>query len=87
MSERLPWAWIGVAAGRAPMRRCLTVLLLGGLCGCVYVPPRPAGPPPAAVVENVPPPPPGYYVWRPGHWRWNGYRYVWARGHYVVRPA
>lgn len=68
------------------MRPYVTLLLLGLLAGCVYTP-VPAGPAPAQVVESVPPPPPGYYVWRPGHWRWNGYRYVWARGHYVIRPA
>ena len=24
-------------------------------------------------------------VWQPGHWRWNGARYVWVYGHY--RPV
>ena len=53
-------------------------------------------PAPTVVVERQPAPPPliietplprpRYAVaWVPGHWRWNGRRYVWARGHY--RPA
>ncbi len=64
------------------------VLLVGLLAGCVYPAPVPGPPPPPApLVEAAPPPPPGVYVWRPGHWRWNGFRYVWVRGHYVVRPA
>ena len=67
------------------MRTMLALLLLGTLAGCVYAPPT--GPTPAPLVERVPPPPPGYYVWRPGHWRWNGRRYIWAPGHYVPRPA
>ncbi|WP_428489301.1 hypothetical protein [Rhodopila sp.] len=67
------------------MRALLTLLLLATLAGCVYAPP--IGPAPAPLVEQVPPPPPGYYVWRPGHWRWNGRRYIWAPGHYVLRPA
>jgi hypothetical protein len=65
--------------------RLLLVAALGLPAGCVYAP-APVSPPPAPIpiVEQVPPPPPGYYVWRPGHWRWNGYRYVWVRGHYVI---
>ena len=27
------------------------------------------------------------YYWVGGYWRWNGYRYVWVRGHYAVRPT
>ena len=38
-------------------------------------------PPPRA--EVVPPPPGGPMVWEPGHWHWDGYRYVWRPGHYV----
>jgi hypothetical protein len=39
-------------------------------------------PPPAPIVEYRPAEP--YYraVWVPGHWQWNGRRYVWRRGHY-----
>ena len=38
-------------------------------------------PPPRA--EVIPPPPGGPMVWEPGHWHWDGYRYVWRPGHYV----
>ncbi len=42
----------------------------------------PPVPPPQ--FERPPPPPPGpRYVWQPGHWRWNGYRYVWFQGSYI----
>jgi hypothetical protein len=44
------------------------------------------GPPPAPVVERVPVAPGPGYVWRGGHWRWNGRRYVWAPGFYARRP-
>ncbi len=72
------------------MRRVLIIASLLGLAGCyVYepLPPVSVGPPPPPVVEAVPPPPAAYYVWRPGHWRWNGVRWVWIRGHYVARVA
>ncbi|MBV9491171.1 MAG: YXWGXW repeat-containing protein [Verrucomicrobia bacterium] len=43
--------------------------------------------PPPAVVEPAPPPPPGVrYVWVPGYWHWNGYRWTWRKGHYTTRP-
>ena len=38
--------------------------------------------PPAPRVEVVPAVRPGW-IWQPGYWNWNGYRYVWARGHSV----
>ncbi len=70
---------------------CATLAVLTGLAG-----PMSAGsalaqpayapiPPPRA--EVVPPPPGGHAVWVPGHWRWNGVRYVWLRGRYLIRPA
>ncbi len=41
------------------------------------------GAPPPVIVENRPPPPVEFRaVWVGGHWRWNGRRYIWARGHY-----
>jgi hypothetical protein len=43
------------------------------------------GAPPPLIVENRPPPPTFRHEWVAGHWRWNGHRYVWARGHY--RPV
>ncbi|WP_431274307.1 YXWGXW repeat-containing protein [Variovorax ureilyticus] len=39
------------------------------------------GPPPVRH-EPVPPPRPGY-VWAPGHYEWNGHRYVWYRGDWM----
>lgn len=43
-----------------------------------------APPPPRA---ELPPPVPGeHYVWRPGHWWWNGQTYAWVAGEYVERP-
>jgi hypothetical protein len=45
---------------------------------------RVAPPPPR--VETVPPPPSRYYIWDPGHWRWDGRAYVWVPGHYVQNP-
>jgi hypothetical protein len=43
-------------------------------------------PPPPARVESTPPPPSPYHVWDPGHWRWDGRRYVWVPGHYIHNP-
>jgi hypothetical protein len=40
--------------------------------------------PPAAQVEVVPVAPSVNHVWIAGHWHWAG-RWVWVRGHYVVR--
>ncbi len=31
--------------------------------------------------------PGGRSEWVAGHWRWNGSRYVWIPGRYVVRPV
>ena len=42
--------------------------------------------PPAPVVETVPPPPAPDTVWTPGYWSWNGVKYVWVPGQYVVAP-
>jgi hypothetical protein len=48
-------------------------------------PPVPYGPVPPPRYEPVPAPRRGYY-WEPGHWHWNGNRYVWFGGHYVGGP-
>jgi WXXGXW repeat (2 copies) len=46
----------------------------------------PYPPVPGMRIEPPPPPPPGAgFIWEPGHWRWNGYRYDWHAGHYVPR--
>jgi hypothetical protein len=51
------------------------------------MPPYPPGwkPPPPLRYEAVPPPPGASYAWVPGHWRWDGYRYIWVAGRYDVR--
>ena len=67
------------------MRQYVLIATLLTLAGCYYPPLQPA--PPAALVEALPPPPGVYYVWRPGHWRWDGFRYAWVKGHYVRRFA
>ncbi len=41
--------------------------------------------PPRPVYEVPPAPRPGY-VWHPGYQRWDGARYVWTPGNYVVAP-
>jgi hypothetical protein len=47
-------------------------------------------PPPQAELGPPPPPPgpgPGFVI-EPGHWRWNGVRYVWIGRHWIhARPA
>ena len=45
-----------------------------------------AVPPPAPVVEPAPPPSAPSTVWTPGYWSWDGVKYVWVPGQYVVAP-
>lgn len=35
--------------------------------------------------EIVPPAPGPGYVWKQGHWNWNGYRNVWVAGYWALR--
>lgn len=42
--------------------------------------------PPPPLVEVVPRPPAPGYVWNPGYWSWDGVKYVWVPGRYVVPP-
>ena len=43
--------------------------------------------PPAPVAEAPPPaPPPPGNVWQGGYWAWDGTKYVWVPGAYVVAP-
>lgn len=62
-----------------------TMTVLVGLTGVAAAQPYP--PPPALYQEMVPRPPGPRYIWEPGHWQWNGYNYVWIRGHYIVVQA
>ena len=43
--------------------------------------------PPAPVREYAPPPPGPGYVWMAGYHRWEGARYVWVPGHYILPPG
>ena len=43
--------------------------------------------PPAPQVEVVARPPTASHFWVPGHWRWDGVRYVWSGGYWEVRRA
>lgn len=66
-------------------RELLAALVLGGLSPAPSLaqPLYPPVPPPR--YEPPPPPPPRHMVWEPGHWHWDGVRYVWVQGHYVSR--
>lgn len=61
------------------------------ICGCVVVATgrsraEVSSPPPAAAYESPVACDPGY-VRVPGHWRWNGYQYVWIPQRCVYRPG
>jgi hypothetical protein len=42
--------------------------------------------PPAPIVETPGPPPGPGYVWTPGYHRWEGGRYNWVAGQWLVPP-
>jgi hypothetical protein len=45
-------------------------------------------PPPPALREEVRPPPPNpAWVWRPGHWKFEGREYIWVPGEWVERAV
>lgn len=74
------------------MRRSLALTLAGviavaSVTPAVAQPPPPYPPVPPPRYETAPPPPGPRYAWVPGHWRWDGYRYVWISGRYVIRHA
>jgi hypothetical protein len=60
-------------------------VILIGLGSAQAQPPPNYAPIPPPRSEMVPPPPGGRMIWQPGHWQWDGHRYVWIRGHYVER--
>jgi hypothetical protein len=65
----------------------IAVFLIGVGSAVAQPPPPPATyapiPPPRA--ETVPPPPGRRMLWEPGHWHWNGVRYIWIDGRYIPR--
>lgn len=67
-----------------------SLLLLGAGIGTAEAQPGPPPnrfpPPPPPRAEVMPGPRRGHY-WQPGHWRWNGARYIWIGGDWVAgRP-
>jgi len=58
------------------------IALVGAAHAQPYAPPPPYEPIPAPRYEPEPRPRHGY-LWEPGHWHWNGHRYVWFAGRYV----
>ncbi len=72
---------------RKDIRVALAALaLVAGLAAPALAQP-PYAPVPPLRAEVVPPPPGARYVWVPGYWRWNGVRYAWERGRYLLRPT
>ena len=61
------------------------LVLVTGYTAVAQPPPPGYAPIPPPRYEAVPPPPGGPMVWQPGHWHWDGVRYVWIGGHYVPR--
>jgi hypothetical protein len=62
-----------------------TVFLVGIGSASAQPPPPGYAPVPPPQAEVVPGPPNRHVVWEPGHWHWDGYRYVWIAGHYTER--
>jgi len=70
----------------APTRRTLLASVFVALSGAAVAQPGyPPMPPPR--MEPIPPPPRGAYIWRPGHWRWDGRGYLWEPGRYLPRAT
>jgi hypothetical protein len=59
--------------------------LLSGFGAAMAQPPPRYAPIPPPRYEAVPPSPGPRVLWEPGHWHWNGSRYVWVNGHYIER--
>ena len=68
--------WVAVGA---------VVLLAATVSAGAHPPPPTYAPIPPPRHEVVPPPPGARMIWEPGHWHWNGYRYIWIDGRYVQR--
>ncbi len=66
-----------------PLRAFLGAALLVALGAGAEAQPYAVPPPPPPPAYIAPPPPVGPgYVLVPGHYRWDGYRYVWIGAHY-----
>lgn len=61
----------------------LGAVLAAGLSGAARA--QYYAPVPPLRYEVVPVAPGPQVLWQPGHWNWNGRRYVWFGGHYVER--
>jgi hypothetical protein len=75
---------------QTPKLVLLVTLAIAGWSSIIVADPQGEPPPsyqpiPEPTPETIPAPPQGAYIWRPGHWIWNGYRYRWIRGAYVLR--
>lgn len=80
----------GVSRMHSSKLALMVTIILAGMSAAAVAQPNAAPPPsyqpiPAVPAETIPPPPQGVYIWRPGHWKWNGYAYHWVRGAYIVR--
>ncbi len=74
---------------RSPWLSIILILNLTGISAAEIAQAQ-GGPPPYQAIpplraESAPPPAQDGYIWRPGHWMWNGAQYRWIRGAYVVR--
>ena len=76
------------AALRRPQRP-LTVALILALGACAMEGPAgyPVAPPPRAELVPAPPQSRVPLIWRPGHYDWDGARYVWVPGEWVDRAG
>lgn len=61
------------------------VVVVGTGSARAQPPPPDYAPIPPPRHEYVPPPTGPRVVWEPGHWYWNGVRYIWIAGRYVER--
>jgi len=66
----------------------LSVLLVTGIMGLsvAQMPDWTPPPAPALKAEVRPEQPNPAWVWRPGHWKFEGRDYVWVPGEYVEKP-
>lgn len=74
------------------MKALQTILVASTLLasGAAMAQPAPYEPIPPPQVEAGPPPvaPGAGYILEPGHWQWNGVRYVWVGRHWILgRPG